>query len=418
MDFNAHRSELGRHGRTYLAGLPYVYHCHHFNLFHDQSIEDALGEEEAIALKTSAAREAFAPMLAGLCEAQGAATPAERLQLAGALFPWMGQGRVEVLGDPSGGSARGEFLHYSFAWREKYGARVRRLDPLDGVAAGFVAAAVEVAYDRPFASIAATETQCYGLREPFCRFELSAREGGTEPPPRIDRATEAGHVAAPFTGQDEDRISQITAGLREFLTGVAGDERGLVPAFNVFVAMHQPTYYNRTGYETLRRLEQTSPTAVPAAEALLGESGHVCVFYTFGNILLSAEWEALVGPLSGEVPDTIAYCCALARALGFGHWTIGELDPGKRLVLRTPSNYEAPFYLANWGRSQKPRCLFLANSARAMMQLAHRVDLASKPQLTEELYLSLFRSGTQWHMEETRCVARGDEMCEVVVSEG
>ncbi|MEM7049935.1 MAG: hypothetical protein AAF604_09750 [Acidobacteriota bacterium] len=414
MRFNEFRSELPEHGLTFLAEIPYVYHCHHFNLFHDQSIEDALGEDEANQLKVEAAHEAFRGLLSRVISTSGASTPAERLELATALFGWMGHGRMELLVDGSAGHGRGEFLHYSFAWREKYGSKVKRLDPLDGVAAGFAAAAVEVAHDLPFGSVSSRESACYGKRDPFCEFELTPTSARPAPK-QVDQAAEAGEVGSPLQGLDEDRIAAISQGLREFLSGVEGDERGLVQAFNVFAAMHLPTYYNRTAYEALRRVAERAPAALPAAQALFGESGHVCVFYTFGNLLLSAEWEGLVGPLSGAPEDTVAYCCAIARGLGFGHWALASFEQNNHLVLRTPSNYESPFYRVHWGAADQPCCHFFSHSARAMMHLAHDINLGSKPQIDDELYQTLFRSGVRWNMEETRCVSRGDDHCEVVV---
>ncbi len=403
---------------TCLAGTPFVYHCHHFNLFHDQTIEDALGEAAAVETKTRAAHDAFRQLLASAVAKLGAATPAERLELASSLFAWMGQGKLEVLAQPTGGTARGEHLHYSYAWREKYGDMVNRLAPLDAVAAGFAAAATEVAFDLAPGAISAEEVECYGLKAPACRFRLATvtTPAGVAAP--VGRAEVEKAVTTPLEGLEEARISKIADGLRDFLANVAGDQRGLVQAFNVFVTAHLSGYYNQTAYDTILALEKRSQQSAAVAEELFGESGHVCVFNTFGNLLLSPEWEALVGAPSGEVEEIVGSCCAIARGLGFGHWTIAELVPGQRLILQTSGNYEAPFYLARYGRSARPRSYFFANAARAIMQLAHRVDWKARPRLDQELYQSLFRSGETWRIEQTKCLTRGDGLCEVVVQHG
>jgi hypothetical protein len=124
----------------------------------------------------------------------------------------------------------------------------------------------------------------------------------------------------------------------------------------------------------------------------------------------------MVGAPKNNVEEIVASSVAVCRSLGFGHWTIAELKPGERLVLRSSSNYEAPFYMSRYDRSDKPRCYFLRNAARAIMQLAHRVDWESKPVLTEDLYQNLFKSGLSWNVEESLCRCKGDEICEVVVS--
>lgn len=408
--------ELPGQDLHFLAGTPYVYHCHHFNLFHDQTVEDALGTEASFQLRSCAAQSATYHLLSEVTRRQGAVTPAERLELAATLFAWMGQGHLELLGTAQGGRSRGSHLHYSLAWHEKYGTKVRRHQPVDAFAAGFAAAATEVAFGLPAGSLSARETSCFACRQPGCELELSANEVPATCPPIVDRDAVAQQVGSILTGQEEARITQIAAGLKEFVAGVHGDDRGLIQGFGLFITRHLASYYNETAYETIHQLEQRNPGLVPVLEALFGESGHVCVFYTFGNILLSPEWEGLVGPIRGEVEEVVSSCTAIARALGFGHWTIEELVPQKRLVLRCSSNYEAPFYRHRYGQSQRPRCYFFANAARAFMQLAHRVDWPARPELNEALYTNLFKTGLGWHIEQTRCLTRGDGYGEVVVT--
>ncbi|MCP3999067.1 MAG: hypothetical protein GY722_28990 [bacterium] len=399
----------------FLGSTPYVYHCHHFNLFHDQTVEDALGEEEGFVIRSRSAQSAAWQLLFDAVAKAGAATPAERLQLAAAIFPWMGQGRLELLADAQGGSVRGDHLHYSFAWREKYGSRVRRRFPIDAFAAGFAAAATEVAFGLSPGTLTSNEKSCFACRQPACSFELD-RQGEGAPVEPVDREVFLRHIDNPGEGLEEGRIAEIAGGLNEFLLGVDGDQRGLVQGFGIFITRHLPGYYDQTAYETIHSIEEHSPQATPAVEELFGESGHVCVFYTFGNLLLSPEWEALVGPLGGEVEEIVTGCTAIARGLGFGHWTVADLEPDKRLVMHSSSNYESPFYLERYGLSEKPRCYFFANAARAIMQLAHQVDWASRPKLTEDLYQSLFKTDLQWRVEETRCRSKGDEICEVVAT--
>ncbi len=408
--------ELPDQDMTFLGDTQYVYHCHHFNLFHDQTVEDALGEERAFEVRSRAAAEAARSLLAGLLAGNGATTPTERLQIAAGLFPWMGHGSLELQTGVDGGRALGEYLHYSFAWREKYGQKIRRRHPIDAFAAGYAAAATEVAFDLPPGAVHATEHDCYVCREPSCHFELQLNNGSPSSPPGLGREAVASRIVAPAAGRDEDTITGIARGLKDFVLGVEGDERGLVQGFGIYITRHLTGYYNATAYDTIHHIEQHSPASVPVVEELLGESGHVCAFYTCGNILLSPEWEGLVGPVRGEVEEVVAACVAICRALGFGHWTVEELVPGERLVMRASSNYEAPYYLERYGQSDKPRCYFFANASRAIMQLAHRVDWPSRPTLDDNLYQSLFKDGLAWRMEQTACLTRGDDFCEVVVT--
>lgn len=398
-----------------LGSTPYVYHCHHFNLFHDQTVEDALGQEDAFRIRSRAARSVAWQLLSDVVARTGASTAVERLQLAASLFAWMGHGSLELLTSVEGGHVRGDHLHYSFAWHEKYGSRVRRHFPIDAFAAGFSAAATEVAFDLARGSMNPSEKSCFVCRQPACEFDVLPG-GGTETAELVNHEAILRHVRKPGVGKEEQRIAEISQGLRGFLDGVEGDQRGLIQGFGLFITRQLSSYYDQTAYETIHHVEQQAPQAIGAVEQLFGESGHVCVFNTFGNLMLSPEWEAMVGPVKGEVEEIVSSCTAIARALGFGHWTIEELIPGQSLVMRSTSNYEFPFYLQTYGKSDKPRCYVFANAARAIMQLAHRVDWPSKPELTEDLYQSLFKKGLQWDIEETHCCSKGDEFCEVVVS--
>lgn len=412
-------TELAAQDLTFLGTTPYVYHCHHFNLFHDQTIDDALGEEAGFAVKASAAHRAARHLLANVTTELGAATPTERLAAAQGVFSWLGHGRLRLDADAGGGVAHGEYLHYSYAWREKYGRRVRRTHPMDAFAAGFAAATVEIAFDLDAESLASTETDCFVNKAPSCRFELTPRPtpstaSDSMTTPEIGRSVIEPHLAPPEQGVDEERIVQVSRLLKDFVLGLESDDTGLMQGFGVFVTRHLTGYYNATAFETLHRVERGRPHMVPVVEELFAESGHVCVFYTLGNILQSAEWEALAGAPTGDVAETVTSCVAICRALGFGHWTVAEVDDD-RLVLRGSSNYEAPYYLARWGTSQTARSYFLASSARAMMRLAHGVDWTARPTLDDTLYQSLFKKGVPWKADITRCLTRGDDQCEVVV---
>ncbi len=408
------RTYLPDHDLMALAGVPAVYHCHHFNLFLDQTIDDALGAGPGTDLRFEAAREAVHDLARAVVTASGAITASERITAIQGVLATMGHGRLQVNATAEGGEAIGRHLHYGTTWLEKYGKLVRRRHPADAFAAGAAAAAIEVAFDLPRESMVATETECVALRQGECRFTL--RPGSVAAPRRrVLEADARVHVQPTFTGEREADIVAIAAGLRDFTAGVAGDQRGLVQAFGVYVTAHLAGYYNRISYDAVAAVERQAPAAVGIVEDLLRESGHVCVFNTFGGILLSPEWEALVGPLTGDPVDVIVGCLAIARALGFGHWTLGEHRAGARLVVRTPSSYESAYYLARHGLAPRANEYFLQGAALAIAQLAYRVDWKARPQLTQSFYQHLFDHGRlPWRVSQTRSLTTGDTLSEVV----
>jgi hypothetical protein len=406
---NALRRYLLEQDLMFLAGQPVVYHCHHFNLFLDQTIDDALGTDESFRLRMSAAREFSGHLLSAVCEHAEARTPPERLQL-------MGHGALDFDADATGGTARGAHLHYGFAWLEKYGKQVRRRTPADAFAAGFAAAALEIAYDLGPGSLRAVEHECVALRAPQCRIQIE-REPAPEAGGAVIGEHESGSVVgAPEDGLYEDVIHPIVIGLKEFTAGVQGDERGLVQAFGVFVTMHLCGYYNRISYDAVQAIETRAPQSVGVLEELLRESGHVCVFNTFGGILLSPEWEGLVGAPTNDPGKILAWCMAIGRALGMGHWTIAEFEPERRLVVRTSSSYESVYYRTRHGLAPRPVEYLFQGAALAMAQLVHRVDWEAGPQLTLDYYKRLFKGGVPWRAEQTKSIVCGDSLSEVVVT--
>ncbi len=404
---------------TFLAGIPYVYHCHHYNLFHDQTVDDALGDEAGLEVRTRSARNAFRSVLEAASKELHATTPVEKVQLARELFPWMGLGNLDISTSAFGGEARGATLHYGFSWREKYGAQVKRTLPADAVASGFAAAVTEVAYGLPSGSAWTVEEECVAAKAAQCRFRIERRPlgGWEEPLPTvIDTAAAIAAAGPPERGVDEDRIAKIGSGLTDFMKGVRGDERGLVQAFSVFVAAQLSSYYNESIFEMITRLEKRSPELAPVAEDLAREAGRVCVFNTFGNVLLSPEWEALVGPLGNDPADIVSFCLAIARGLGFGHWYLHEYEPRKRFVMRASSSYEVPFYVSRYGKADRPRGYFLGGSAHAIAALAEGVRWGERPKLDGELYMKLLGGRNRAHVEQTKCQMRGDEISELVVT--
>ena len=410
------RTLLEPHDLTFFAGAPYVYHCHHYNLFHDQTLDDVMGEERSFVVRKNAAHAAFGDLLERIVQSVDATTPAERAAIAESLLCAIGHGRIALDATAEGGKAHGTHMHYGFAWSEKYGAKVKRLDPADAVGAGYAAAAVEVANGLPLGTLDAEEKSCIAMRDPRCEFEITKPAAPLVLPPSVSEEDYVAQLSASVGGKWEEKIGTIADGLQKFVASVGGDDRGVVQAFGVFVTLHLANYYNETGYAAIRHAERNAPASAPAVEALLREAGHVCVFNTFGNILLSPEWEGMVGPLSGAPDEIVMGCAAIARGLGFGRWAIGEFEEGKRLVLRASSNYEAPWYAARFGETDRPRCYFFEGAALAFMVLAHRVKWTERPQLTQGFYDKLFHGGLGWHSEFTKCRIKGEEYTEVVIT--
>jgi hypothetical protein len=208
---------------------------------------------------------------------------------------------------------------------------------------------------------------------------------------------------------DEKRIVEAVSSL-----GIAGNEEGLIPAFGLHLTRHMADYYNRVCFETARRMEGSG--LEEDARELLVEAGHVCAFNTFGGVMESAEWDAVVRPMIETREDWLHGIVAVVNAFGWGIWKVDELVPDERLKVSITHSYEATGWLRDYPESEVPRCYLATGGVAGLMNLLYVGDITARPTLDEAYYVKLFRSGEHFTAEETKCLAKGDDHCEVVAS--
>lgn len=208
---------------------------------------------------------------------------------------------------------------------------------------------------------------------------------------------------------DRDAVVSAVSGL-----GIAGDEEGMISAFGLYLTRHMSDYYNRISFAAARRMEGSG--LEDDVRALLVEAGHVCAFNTFGGIMKSAEWDAVVRPMIETREDWIIGMTAVINAFGWGRWEVDELVPNERLKVRVEDSYEASGWLRDYPRSESPRCYLACGGVAGLMNLLYVGDITTAPDLTEEYYLELFRGGSRFEAEEAACIAQGDAHCEFVAT--
>jgi hypothetical protein len=127
---------------TSIAGNRIVFHCHHYNVFLQRTIDEALGEGAA-SLQRRAAAEASRRLLEDLFRGGSGGSPRERLERAAKLFGSLGFGLANIDGlTLEGGSVVLATSHYAIGWRAKFGPPAA---PVCHFAVGYWAAAVAVA---------------------------------------------------------------------------------------------------------------------------------------------------------------------------------------------------------------------------------------------------------------------------------
>ncbi len=201
------------------------------------------------------------------------------------------------------------------------------------------------------------------------------------------------------------------------------DENGLIQKFGVFLTTLFADYYNKISFDFIKKFNEEvggDEELLYAAKYLLIEAGHVCGFNTLGGIMLSAEWEAIVQPYITEKEDYIHGIIEVINAsTGWGRWELVELVPEKKMIVRVYQGFESEFLRKNrkeYEECPMAGCCFMTNGVLvALMHLVYVAHIETRPELTEELYESLFKANKQFECTETQCESSDGTCCEFIV---
>lgn len=389
------------HADRYLATIahePHVFHCHHYNCFLQQSILEQRVMVDVEALLINAAVEVVYPELA---ELKADASVAE------ALFRQLGFGVLDTSGlSASGGHASVRASHYALGWLSRYG---RATEPMCFFVAGFVEAVARQLFGHSFE---AREKTCLAKGDASCTFEVVRKERALEPSPGLGRWTEFALRPGFATNPRIDEAAIINACSQ---LPLAGNSEGRIDVFGVSLTRHYANYYNLVSYRLDRQMEAVAGSAASeATRLLLTEAGQVCAFHTFGGIMESAEWEALVKPMCQTREDWVHGMVSVVNALGWGRWSVASLEAGQRLELVVDGSYESNGYLAGFGASQTPRCALATGGTAGLMALLYQSDITSRPRLTPELYRASTQEGRFFVSREVECRTMGAKACRFV----
>jgi hypothetical protein len=203
------------------------------------------------------------------------------------------------------------------------------------------------------------------------------------------------------------------AGILSALAGLdfSGNEEGFIPRFGVLLTLHFANYYNRISYEFVRRMADTG--MLEHAETALIDAGYHCAFNTFGGIMVSAEWDAVIKPQCQTKEDWVHGMTATVNALGWGVWRVHELSP-ERLVMRIYDDYESRGYVGMYGQSERPVAYLATGGVAGIMNLIYVGDISQKPTLDDAYYAQVFDAENSFTARETQSRTMGAEFTEIV----
>jgi len=391
-------------GRRVLGGQPLVFHCNHYNYWLQKTVrlDPSLGMDEVI--RDAAEGVAYAA-LSESCDELGLTSVADRLGAAADLFAHLGFGLVDFgATTEAGGVVRTPVSHYGQLLAAAAGAPFAQDQNLFDQ--GFAAAALAVAHGKLPGSYAVTGNVCQSRGAEVG--EITLVPASRTVTPEVGLGPLARDPAPPRptdTSVDEDAVLSALAGL-----DLTGNEEGLVPRFGVALTHHFANFYNRISFEFVRRMAGSGLLA--EAQELLVDAGYHCAFNTFGGIMTSAEWDAVVRPQCATGDDWVHGMVAVVNALGWGVWRVAELDGGQ-LTISITDDYESTGYAAMFGRAEGNVAYLASGGVAGIQNLVRIGDIAARPSLDEAFYANCFEAEGSWRTAEARCAAQGHPRTEL-----
>lgn len=391
--------------RLVVGGEPMVIHCHHYNCFLQRSIQDAEYIDSAPILVGAAAEMAFAQLTSLVSR-----TPdiSARKAIVEALYRASGFGLIDLSAvTAEGGKVRTRSTHYSTGWKEKFG---RSQTPVAFFSTGFLAGALGAIYRLDPASIQARQTACRSTGADEDVFFLSRGPANFALfEPRRDAVLVAvGNDPEPATSVNREGITRAVAGMP-----LPGNATGLITAFGVYLTRMYGDYYNRISFAFEQQMTTLAGRqGVDVVAELFIEAGHVCAFNTFGGIMTSAEWDALVLPMLKTREDWVFGIVGCVNALGWGVWKVLDVTPDAA-TFRIYNDYESVGYRRMYGTADHGISYLATGGAAGLMNLIYLGNIQEKPDLTPEFYDRLFKGGRTFQGRMTACQAMGDPYTEI-----
>jgi len=283
----------------YLAscyGEPMVFHCHHYNTFLQQTIEDPEYLDTKPILTNAATSCAYYQLKEIFSTGKGFDSLESRFGVAETIFKTFGFGLLEDLKSQvtqNGGLVRTKMSHYGYIWKIKFGLRDT---PVDFFTSGYLAGVAAAVYDKPVGYYIVEEKECVAKGDPACIFVVKVADDLLSIPESPGKGTLL--TSMPLRERLPSNIDEPAILEALVKLPLTGNEEGLIPAFGVYLTRMYSNYYNLIsyGFEELL-IKKKGPHMKKVSRPLLVEAGHVCAFNTFGGIMESPEWYGLVVPM-------------------------------------------------------------------------------------------------------------------------
>lgn len=386
---------------------PLVFHCHHYNLFLQNTVEDAKDFVDVQKLLTQSAEYVVFNQFKNL-SAQGRLSVEDLTH----IFSTFGFGKLSIQTmNEEGGLVTSPYDHYGLGYISKYELRADHQPSVSYFAQGFIAAMFAYCYDKPLFSYQVKQTECFSKGSGRAVYEVTLLSVPERPIFNYQCGKGVLGAIPNFENRKDTSIDYL--GIREALTSMkleGNAETGLIDAFGVLLTRHYANYYCNISFGLLHGLidELGAEDGYAMAKDLLIEAGHVCGFNTMGGIMLSMEWNALIKPMIQTREDWMHGILACINALGWGTYIIEELVPNQSLKVRIYNDYEGNYCLLHKEKPiGKPISFMATGVMAALMNLLYHSDITQNPTLDEAFYNKTFKTHGKFTGKQTLCRSMG-----------
>ncbi|HAS40526.1 MAG TPA: hypothetical protein DCS93_08605 [Microscillaceae bacterium] len=406
---NILRGDFYKERSAYIAaGEPGIFHCHHYNCYLQAVLldtKDYLPNIEQV-LVDSAQEVAYSQFQAFFqntpdLDIQG------RKHTVTDYFRFAGFGQIDLdRVDNKGGTVTTNSEHYGVSWKLKFG---KSNQPISFFTTGFLAGATEAIYGLALGTLNAVQESCLAMGDKYSQFTLSISNSDRELTASPQEGVfQTGNLPQPTnTSIDYEAIREALIHMP-----IEGAANGLIDSFGVLLTRHYANYYCNISYRFLNLFMKSMGTeGLNIATSLLIEGGRVCAFNTFGGVMQSNEWNALIKPMIKTREDWIHGIIVVVNALGWGIWQVEDLDPGKRILVKIQSGYESNAYLKKFGPSSLPISFLAAGGVAGLMNLVYALNLPERAPITldEAVYKKISLGNDYFVPTQIKCRAMGAE---------
>jgi hypothetical protein len=396
----------------WVGNEPMIFHCHHYNLFLQNSIKDAGEFFDVDTLLEQVAEYVVYHQFVNLFGKNNEKNATPEILLDG--FSLFGFGKLKI----EQNNAVSQSEHYSVGYVSKYPIPSSDKEGVSYFAKGFIAAVFAYLNNAPLFSYHVKQTKCLSKGDDSLVFEVTKLPTPAEP--LCNYYAGKGILSEPYSYHNHPDSPVDYLGIREALTQmvlVGNTETGLIDAFGVLLTRHYANYYCNISFGLLQNMyQQLGNQGIDLIKDLLVEAGHICAFNTMGGIMTSMEWEALIKPTLKSREDWIHGIIACINALGWGTYIVRELTPYKSITVEIFNDYESNHFLARKGDFRTPISYLAVGIVAGIMNLLYNADITTKPTLNEEFYNKSFKSGKRFAGKQIACRVMGDKSAIITAS--